>query len=96
MAIKDIDPARAAFERALSFLRAGDGVMASRGTETDLFIGGRYVDRLERRDGVWKIARRVGIHDWQRYEAANDDGFFSTEPRKRGVRSRADLAYRRQ
>jgi tetratricopeptide (TPR) repeat protein len=30
MAIKDLDPARAAFERALSFLRAGDGVMAER------------------------------------------------------------------
>jgi len=75
---------------------AGDGVMASRGAETDLFIGGRYIDRFERRDGAWRIARRVGIHDWQRYEPANDDGFFATDPRKRGLRSRADPAYKRQ
>ena len=27
-------------------------------------IGGRYVDRFERRDGVWKIARRISIIDW--------------------------------
>ena len=31
--------------------------------ETDLFVAGRYVDRYERRDGAWKIAKRnVVIH----------------------------------
>lgn len=72
----------------------GAGIVAGRGTETDLFIGGRYIDRLERRKGEWKIARRVGIHDWQRYETANDDGFFQSDARKRGVRDRSDRAYR--
>ncbi len=71
----------------------GSGVVAGRGAETDLFIGGRYVDRFERRAGAWKIARRVGLHDWQRFEPASDAGFFNSEPRKRGVRSRADLSY---
>lgn len=28
-------------------------------------IGARYVDRFERREGVWRIARRVAVRDWQ-------------------------------
>ena len=74
----------------------GSGVVAGRGEETDLFIGGRYLDRMERRRGEWKIARRVGIHDWQRFEPASDGGFFHSDARKRGVRSRADLSYHRK
>ena len=27
--------------------------------------GGRYVDRLERRDGEWRIARRVVVMEWE-------------------------------
>jgi hypothetical protein len=26
--------------------------------------GGRYLDRFERRDGVWKIAKRLVVTDW--------------------------------
>jgi hypothetical protein len=73
----------------------GSGVVAGRGEETDLFIGGRYIDRFERRAGNWKIARRVGIHDWQRFEAASDGGFFAGDPRKRGARDRTDRSYSR-
>jgi hypothetical protein len=32
--------------------------------EGDL-IGGRYVDRLERRDGEWRIAKRAVVHEWR-------------------------------
>jgi hypothetical protein len=71
----------------------GSGVVAGRGEETDLLIGGRYIDRFERRNAIWKIARRVGIHDWQRFEPASDAGFFQSDPRKRGVRGRADVSY---
>jgi ketosteroid isomerase-like protein len=28
-------------------------------------LGGRYVDRFERRDGAWRIADRVLVKDWQ-------------------------------
>lgn len=31
-------------------------------------FGGRYVDRFERRDGAWRIARRLVVHDWSRVE----------------------------
>lgn len=27
-------------------------------------IGGRYLDKYERRDGVWKISHRIGLEDW--------------------------------
>ncbi|MBL7493253.1 MULTISPECIES: nuclear transport factor 2 family protein, partial [unclassified Frankia] len=32
------------------------GTMVARDDKTLAFMGGRYLDRLERRDGVWKIA----------------------------------------
>jgi hypothetical protein len=34
------------------------------GGETVMLAGGRYIDRLERRDGVWKIALRTNIIEW--------------------------------
>jgi len=37
--------------------KAGDG-------EEDAFFEGRYVDRHEKRDGVWKIAHRRGLGDY--------------------------------
>ncbi len=32
--------------------------------ERDTVIGGRYLDRLERRDGEWRIAQRTMLYDW--------------------------------
>lgn len=32
--------------------------------ETLTIAGGRYIDRLERRDGAWKIALRTNIIEW--------------------------------
>ena len=29
-------------------------------------FAGRYVDRFERREGEWRIARRTVVHDWSR------------------------------
>lgn len=37
------------------------------GTEQrDVTIGGRYLDRFERRDGEWRIAHRTMLYDWLR------------------------------
>ena len=32
----------------------------------EMVVGGRYLDRLEARGGVWRIARRVYVMDWNR------------------------------
>ena len=45
------------------------------------------------KQAISEVARRVGIHDWQRFEPANDGGFFQSEPRKRGARGREDPSY---
>lgn len=34
------------------------------GQSYHLIAGGHYVDRIERRDGAWRIARRVTHMDW--------------------------------
>ena len=61
----------------------------------DRFSGGRYVDRFERRDGVWRIAERRGVSEWMRYEAASDRGFYDAPADQRGKRDRTDPVYRR-
>lgn len=32
----------------------------------EMEVGGRYLDRLEKRDGEWRIATRRYVHDWNR------------------------------
>ncbi|WP_332772145.1 nuclear transport factor 2 family protein [Phenylobacterium sp.] len=61
----------------------------------DRIMGGRYVDRFERRDGVWRIAHRQGVNEWLRYEPASDRGFFDRPASERGRRDRGDPVYRR-
>ena len=36
------------------------------GTPKELVAAGRYVDTLEKRDGVWKITHRHAVFDWNR------------------------------
>lgn len=38
------------------------------GEEIDCSVGGRYLDRFERRDGRWAIAHRQLVFDWSRVE----------------------------
>ena len=61
----------------------------------DLIIGGRYIDRHERRDGVWKIVDRIGVHDWTRYEEPCDRGFLTGPIEGRGRRDASDPVWRR-
>jgi hypothetical protein len=64
----------------------------------DEFIGGRYVDRAERRDGVWKIAHRKTVYEWSRIEPATQR--FWEQPQwlggdqfVKGRRDRTDPVY---
>lgn len=45
----------------------------------DATIGGRYLDRFERRDGRWAIAHRDVIFDWSRVEPQTET-FWATHP----------------
>lgn len=43
--------------------------------EMDYFVGGRYIDKFELRDGAWKIVHRTGMTDWVRIEPSSTQGF---------------------
>lgn len=63
-------------------------------TEMDWLVGGRYIDRFQRREGVWKISHRTGITDWIRFEAPSAQGFADIPAEMRGQREGKDLVFR--
>jgi hypothetical protein len=65
-------------------------------TEMDVFVAGRYMDRMERRNGVWKIARRSATTDWQRIEPPSSQGYVNVPEAMRSLQSRDDFVYRRR
>jgi hypothetical protein len=64
------------------------------GAKRDLVIAGRYVDRYERRGGIWKIAYRSELVDWLRDDPAAD-AMLTAAPFIVGQRKSADLLYHR-
>lgn len=60
--------------------------------ELDITIWLRYVDRLERRDGEWKISHRVCLYDYSRTDPV-DEQFDFPASAKRSRRDREDLVY---
>lgn len=63
-------------------------------TEMDYFVGGRYIDRFEKRGGQWKITHRTGMTDWTRLEAPSSQGFGAIANEQLGSRGRKDMVYR--
>jgi len=63
-------------------------------TEMDWLVGGRYIDRMQKRDGVWKISHRTGLTDWMRTESPSTQGFVDIPPHMVGQRGSQDLVYR--
>lgn len=61
------------------------------GPERDFVASGRYVDRMERRGGEWRIARRIMLLDFSRTDpvSPNAPGFGS----RGGARDRSDPSY---
>ena len=77
------------------YYQAHHRIVGEDGAEYDLFVAGRYVDRYERRAGVWKIAHRTELADWMRNEPAADvEGGATMLPW--GARSPHDLSCRRE
>jgi hypothetical protein len=67
------------------------------GVTQDFFYGGRYFDRLEKRGGIWRIAKRTVIMDWNLNQPSTeirDDGLFKTLQIV-GRRDRLDPIYQR-
>jgi len=69
--------------------------VVQQGEEKDLWVNGRYVDRYERRGGVWKIAHRSELVDWTRTEPAADEAMRSGRF-PLGARAPDDLSCRRE
>ena len=65
-------------------------------TEMDFLVGGRYLDRFQKRDGVWKISHRTGLTDWMRTEPPSTQGFSDIPAQLRGHRGKEDLVFRRR
>jgi hypothetical protein len=42
---------------------------------TELTVGARNIDRLERRNGEWRFAKRVLVFDWVRQETIDGETF---------------------
>lgn len=60
----------------------------------DVFAG-RYVDRFERRDGAWRIADRVVVHDWSTSTCLGQDAFpLPMDAFVQGTRGPDDIVYR--
>jgi hypothetical protein len=66
--------------------------------ETVWVAGGRYVDRVERREGNWKIALRTTVVEWSGMLPATDNPFAEVADihlNGAAARSREDLSYLR-
>jgi hypothetical protein len=61
------------------------------GNTRDLTAAIRYVDRMERRGGEWRIARRVMVLDWHRIDPVTG----MKADAARGKRDRSDPSYMR-
>ena len=65
------------------------------GPDGDVFslAAGRYLDRFERRGGVWKISHRQAVYDWNS-AAPSSDSFNRDDPAMAfGARSAVDPSY---
>ncbi|MGO8861425.1 MAG: nuclear transport factor 2 family protein [Acidimicrobiales bacterium] len=62
---------------------------------TARFINGRYIDRLEKRDGVWRIAvRRSTVEVMVQADASGlNSALFKEQGYSKGTRDRRDLSY---
>lgn len=70
----------------LASLRRKDGAV--------MLVGGRYIDRLERRDSTWAIAHRCALIEWAG-DLVNSDFTARLAMDDRSTWDRSDLSYRR-
>ena len=82
----------AAVESYFSALQRGTG---KDGVVRQFLLAGRYCDRFEKRDGAWRVARRIVAYDWveeQRVPDSSEEARFG--PRQPiGARFPDDAVY---
>jgi hypothetical protein len=65
-----------------------DPEFVASGQSEAVLMGGRYVDRLTRVDGGWKISRRVSVVDWTR--SLGEPAYWSAPAAAHFTRGRGD------
>jgi len=87
----DIDGTTAASE---SYCRAYHEVETANGFE-EMEVGGRYLDRFDKRGGDWRITRRRYVLDWNRNTPSTAlwEGGLYGGLRRRGARHPDDPSY---
>ena len=62
------------------------------GKDYDHVAGGRYIDRFERRNAIWRIAERRVVYDWNRTDLSTEEWGPDLVLGRRGPE---DLVYQR-
>lgn len=96
----DIDGEQAFVE---SYIQAFHRMRRADGTRYDHISGSRFVDRMEKREDEWRIARRVVVRDWFREfsdsadwdkgELGGELGYGRDRPLDLGARKPDDRSY---
>jgi hypothetical protein len=66
----------------------GDPEFVADGRSEAVLMGGRYVDRLSRVDGTWKIASRISVVDWTR--SLGEPAYWSSPAAGQFTKGRGD------
>ena len=53
-------------------------------------VGGRYIDKFEKRDGNWGIVSRNGLFDYRQYTEINDGDLYQNHPDAVGKKDDSD------
>ncbi|GAA4332997.1 nuclear transport factor 2 family protein [Pigmentiphaga soli] len=80
-------------EAKAALAQLSGGAQGRDGLGADLFTCSRYVDRFERRDGEWRIARRTLVQDWKQIVDVPADAPRPREGWLVGRRDRQDPLY---
>jgi SnoaL-like domain len=88
----DLQGSSAAVE---TYVCAYHSVPTAAGGHDDLIVGGRYLDRLEKRQGEWRISKRTFVMDWNQNQPSTalwEGGMFG-QLSVRGTHDRRDPSY---
>lgn len=68
-------------------------VFPDRGEDYSAVIAGRYVDKLVRHEGGWRIMQRTGIYDWREFREIGEANLSAVPQEARGQHDAADPAW---